>query len=49
MRLYPAECDGSHAVWEKLRLLPKHAYEAILQSLEGTRKYPAHEFGGRGR
>jgi hypothetical protein len=54
MWLYPAERDGSCGAREYSRLLPKHANQTILESLEGTHKYPAHEFGdagpsGRGR
>jgi hypothetical protein len=48
MWLYAAERDGSCGVRENLRLLPKNAHQAILDSLEGTRKYPAHEFGNAG-
>jgi len=48
MWLYPAERDGSCGVRENLRLLPKNAHPAILESLEGTHKYPAHEFGDAG-
>ena len=48
MWLYPLECDGLRGVRENLRLLPRHAHQAILQSLESTYKYPAHEFGDGG-
>jgi hypothetical protein len=48
MWLYAAECDGSCGVWENVRLLPKNAHQAILDSLEGTHKYLAHEFGNAG-
>jgi phospholipid/cholesterol/gamma-HCH transport system ATP-binding protein len=48
MWLDAAERDGSCGVRENLRLLPKNAHEAILDSLEGTHKYPAHEFGNAG-
>jgi len=43
MRLYRAERDSSCGVSANLRVLPKNAHQAILQSLKG--KYPAHEFG----
>lgn len=48
MWLDEAERDGSYGVRENLRLLPKNAHQAILDSLEGTHKYPAHEFGNAG-
>jgi phospholipid/cholesterol/gamma-HCH transport system ATP-binding protein len=32
-------------VRENLHLLPKDAQAAILDSLEGTHKYPVHDFG----
>jgi phospholipid/cholesterol/gamma-HCH transport system ATP-binding protein len=48
MWLYAAERDGSCGVRENLRLLPKNAHHAILNSPEGTHKYPAHEFGNAG-
>jgi phospholipid/cholesterol/gamma-HCH transport system ATP-binding protein len=48
MWLYPLERDGSSGVREDLRLLPENAHQAILESLEGTHKYPAHEFGDAG-
>jgi len=48
MWLDAAERDGSCGVWENLRSLPKNAHQAILDSLEGTHKYPAHEFGSAG-
>lgn len=48
MWLYPAERDGSCGVRENVRLLPKNAHQAILESVEGTHKYPAHEFGNAG-
>ena len=31
-------------VRENLHLLPKNAQEAILDSLEGTHKYPVHDY-----
>ena len=43
-----AERAGSCRVRENLRLLPQNAHQAILDSLEGTHKYPAHEFGNAG-
>ena len=48
MWLDEAEGDGSYGVREKLRLLRKNAHQVILDSLEGTHKYPAHEFGKAG-
>jgi phospholipid/cholesterol/gamma-HCH transport system ATP-binding protein len=45
---YPAERDGSCGVRESLRSMPKNAQQAILESLEGNRKYPVHEFGDAG-
>lgn len=48
MWLGAAQRDGSCGVRENLRLLPKNAHQAILDSLEGTHKYPAHEFGNAG-
>jgi phospholipid/cholesterol/gamma-HCH transport system ATP-binding protein len=48
MWLYPAERDGPCGARQNLRLLPKHANQTILESLEGTHKYPAHEFGDAG-
>lgn len=48
MWLYPAERNCSCGVRENLRVLPKNAHQAILDSLEGTHKYPAHEFGDAG-
>jgi hypothetical protein len=48
MWLDAAERDDSCGVRENLRLLPKNAHQAILESLEGTHKYPAHEFGDAG-
>jgi phospholipid/cholesterol/gamma-HCH transport system ATP-binding protein len=48
MWLYPAERVGSCGVRENLRSLLKNARQAILESLEGTHKYPAHEFGDAG-
>jgi phospholipid/cholesterol/gamma-HCH transport system ATP-binding protein len=48
MWLDEAECDGPRGVRENLHLLPKDAHQAILDSLEGTHKYPAHEFGNAG-
>jgi phospholipid/cholesterol/gamma-HCH transport system ATP-binding protein len=48
MWLYAVERDGSCGVRENLRLLPRNAHHAILDSLEGTQKYPAHEFGNAG-
>ena len=48
MWLYPAERDGSCGVRENVRLLPKNAHQAILESLEGTHKYPAHGLGDAG-
>jgi phospholipid/cholesterol/gamma-HCH transport system ATP-binding protein len=48
MWLYPTQRDGSCGVRENLRLLPKHAHPTILEFLEGTHKYPAHETGDAG-
>jgi phospholipid/cholesterol/gamma-HCH transport system ATP-binding protein len=48
MWLYAAERDGSCGVRENLRLLPKNAHQAILDSLEGNHKHPAREFGNAG-
>ena len=48
MWLYAAERAGSCGVRKNLRLQPKNAHQAILNSLEGTHKYPAHEFGNAG-
>ena len=48
MWLDTAERDGSCGVRENLRLLPKNAHQAILDSLEGTHKYRAHQFGNAG-
>jgi phospholipid/cholesterol/gamma-HCH transport system ATP-binding protein len=47
MWLYPAERDSSCGVRENLRL-PKNAHQAILESHEGTHKYPAHGLGDAG-
>ena len=40
MWLDEAERDGSYGVRENLRLLPKNAHQAILDSLEGTPHVP---------
>jgi hypothetical protein len=48
MWLYPLERDGSSGVRDNLRVLPKNVLQAILESLEGTHKYPAHKFGDVG-
>ena len=48
MWFYAAVPAGSCGVRENLRLLPQNAHQAILDSLEGTHKYPAHEFGNAG-
>jgi len=45
MWLCGAECDGSCGVRENVYLLPENAPQAILDSLETTHRYPAHELG----
>ena len=48
MWLYAAERDDSCGVGENLGMLHKNAHQAILDSLEGTDKYSACEFGNAG-
>lgn len=47
MRLYAAERGGRPTRFRgKLHLRPRNAHDAILESLEGTRKYAVYQFGG---